>query len=102
MSKGKKEGKYKKKEKKNFTKKGGKVYNKRGDVEPEWGLGVVGTLLSIITVIPFFVYVFIYISRWACFNLHLPNAICYIIALVFTPALFPLFAVGAILRSLQE
>jgi len=42
----------------------------------------------------------IYLARWMCYNLGLPNVFCYIIAFVLAPVFFPLLLLSFIFKGI--
>jgi len=76
--------------------------NKRGDPEPKWPLTTGFTIVSIIFFPIFIVVTYIYLARWTCYNLNLPNAICYIMAFVLTPFFIPIFLLSFIFKIFTE
>jgi hypothetical protein len=46
-----------------------------------------------------FIATLIYLARWTCYNLSMPNVFCYILALLFTPIFFPLLLLSFIFKA---
>lgn len=44
---------------------------------------------------------YIYLARWACYNLNMPNVFCYIMAFLFTPFFFPFLLISFIVKEVS-
>lgn len=72
--------------------------------EIKFPLSVSGIILSLIFfpigILILFFATIVYLARWMCYNLEMPNIFCYLIALILSPIFFPLLLLSFIFKAL--
>ena len=72
--------------------------------EIKFPLSVRGIILSLIFfpigILVLFFATIVYLARWMCYNLGMPNIFCYLIALILAPIFFPLLLLSFIFKAL--
>ena len=72
--------------------------------EIKFPLSVSAIILSLIFfpigILILFFATIVYLARWMCYNLGMPNIFCYLIALILAPIFFPLLLLSFIFKAL--